>query len=142
MKKCEVFVDGSSRGNPGVAGCAFIIYIDGLKSFEGMKRLGIRTNNEAEYMGLIEALRKAQELGCEYVVINTDSELLKKQLTGEYKVRAENLKKLHEDCRSLLSCFKVWEINHISREFNKLADKFAKKMSKEGENGAKKVSDF
>lgn len=132
MRKCEIFVDGSSRGNPGEAGCAFILYIDGSKSFEGMKYLGIKTNNEAEYMGLIEALKKARELGCEHVIIYTDSELLKKQLVGEYKVRAENLRKLYEDCELLLRGFKVWEITHISREFNKLADKFAKKMSKEG----------
>jgi ribonuclease HI len=141
MRKCEIFTDGSSRGNPGEAGCAFIIYSYGLKVFEGIKYLGIMTNNEAEYMGLIEALKKAKELGCEYLVINTDSELLKRQLDGTYRVRAENLKKLFEESKILLNSFKVWEINHIPREFNKAADKFAKKISREGKYGVEKISD-
>jgi len=135
MKRCEVFIDGSSRGNPGEAGCSFIVYSEGEKIFEGMEYLGIKTNNEAEYFGLLYGIKKAFELGCDELTIFTDSELLQRQIKGLYKVRAPHLRILFIEAHNLLKNFKVWEIKHVIRENNKLADSIAKLISKGGNHG-------
>ncbi len=134
MKKCKIFVDGSSRGNPGEAGCAFVIYSDEEKIAEGSKYLGIKTNNEAEYQGLIEGLKKALELGCEELLIFTDSQLLERQIRGVYRVKASNLLPLKEQVIELLAKSKSWKITHIGREFNFDTDFLAKLGSKGGKN--------
>jgi len=137
MKRCEIFTDGSSRGNPGEAGCSYVIKVNGIEVYEGSEYLGIKTNNEAEYYGLLRALERALNLECESVTIYTDSELLANQIKGIYKVRAGNLKNLYVACLDLLRKFKSWEISHIERGKNKLADSLAKKGSKGGKYGEK-----
>ncbi len=135
MKMCEIYIDGSSRGNPGEAGCAFVIFCDGEGPYKGFKYLGMKTNNEAEYYGLIEALKRAYEIGCKSLKIFTDSELLQKQMRGIYKVRAANLRVLYDEALRLLKNFECFEITHVKREFNELADSLAKAISKGGKNG-------
>lgn len=137
MSKCDLYIDGSSRGNPGEAGCGFVIYCDGKKILKRSIYLGVKTNNEAEYLGLIEALKAAWKTGCEEIIVYSDSELLVKQINGLYKVRASNLKPLRDEAVSLLKNFKRWQIIHISREKNFETDFLAKNVSKEGKNGKK-----
>jgi ribonuclease HI len=119
--KMTVYIDGGSRGNPGHSACAAI-----LQTPEGSinikKYLGHRTNNEAEYQGLILALEWATSFpDCELVVY-TDSELLAKQMRGEYAVKSPILKPLFERAISLLPPLLDFQIIHIPRENNKKAD--------------------
>jgi len=135
MKKCELYIDGSSRGNPGEAGCGFVIYSEGKKLLEKSIYLGVKTNNEAEYFGLIEALKAAREVGCEEIMVYSDSELLVNQINGVYKVRALNLKPLRDEALSLLKFFKKWQITHINREQNFETDFLAKRFPRREKDG-------
>ncbi len=122
-KKFYIYTDGASRGNPGNAGAGFIIYNEnGDIVKKGKKFLGKKTNNEAEYYALIIALKNIPENAS--VSIFSDSELMVKQLNGEYKVRNEKLKPLYNEVIKLLEN-KEYNINHIKREKNKLADNLA-----------------
>jgi len=133
MKKIyEIFVDGASLGNPGAAGGGFVIKkADGEVLTEKSIPFGIKTNNEAEYMALIEALQYARKRGIRRIRIFTDSELMYRQLVGKYKVKAPNLKLLYNYILTLLKEFEKWEIIHIYRELNKEADKLAKQAAME-----------
>jgi ribonuclease HI len=133
MNEVIIFTDGGAQGNPGKAGAAFVIYIDG-KIKEYATYVGERTNNEAEYLAVILALEKLKQLlGKERskktkVIINLDSELVGKQLRGEYKILEENLQKLFMKFWNLKFDFGEIEIKLISREENKRADKLVKKI--------------
>lgn len=120
----EIYTDGASRGNPGISAVAFIIRSENaLEIFS--KSIGRHTNNEAEYIALLEALKRAREKGIYNVKIFSDSELMVKQILGIYKVKSENLKQLNEELKMILNMFKHYEIKSISRENNyiKIADK-------------------
>jgi ribonuclease HI len=124
--KLKVFTDGGARGNPGVAGCG--IYIedeDKKKIFEEGKFLGIKTNNEAEYMGLIGALTWIDKNATDSEIeINSDSQLLVRQMMGLYKVKAPHLKELWAIAQNL--CFgKKIIFKEILREYNSKADALA-----------------
>jgi ribonuclease HI len=133
MNEVIIFTDGGAQGNPGKAGAAFVIYIDG-KIKEYAVYVGERTNNEAEYLAVIFALEKLKQLlGKERskktkVIINLDSELVGKQLRGEYKILEENLQKLFMKFWNLKFDFGEIEIKLIPREENKRADKLVKKI--------------
>jgi ribonuclease HI len=133
MNEVIIFTDGGAQGNPGKAGAAFVIYIDG-KIKEYAAYVGERTNNEAEYLAVILALEKLKQLlGKERskktkVIINLDSELVGKQLRGEYKILEENLQKLFMKFWNLKFDFGEIEIKLIPREENKRADKLVKKI--------------
>ncbi len=123
--KVRVFTDGGARGNPGIAG--YGIYVENDKGEQLHKEsrfLGIKTNNEAEYLGLIAALEWVKENNIEEAEINSDSQLIVRQMKGLYKVKAEHLKKLWEKsqelCRGKQILFK-----EIPRENNKKADMLA-----------------
>ena len=99
MKKLKIFCDGASRGNPGPSGIGYVILDPSGKSLkEGSDFLGIRTNNQAEYYAAIRALEEAIELDAEEIELYTDSDLLVKQLKGEYQVRDPELKTLYTSC--------------------------------------------
>lgn len=120
----EIYTDGASRGNPGISAVAFIIRSkNALEIFS--KSIGRHTNNEAEYIALLEALKRAREKGIYNVKIFSDSELMVKQILGIYKVKSENLKQLNEELKMILNMFKHFEIKSISRENNyiKIVDK-------------------
>jgi phosphoribosylglycinamide formyltransferase-1 len=122
-RSITIYTDGGSRGNPGPAAGAFVILNqDGKQICAGAKFLARATNNIAEYTGLITALEKAVSLKAESVKIFSDSELMVRQLNGEYKVKNEGLKKLFSQSFKLLKKFKNWQISHIRREKNKTAD--------------------
>ncbi len=131
VKSAIIFVDGSSRGNPGPSSGAYLI-IDGngkeieRKGFE----LGKGTNNRAEYLALLKALERALELGIEEVEIKSDSELLVNQINSLYRVKSRNLLKLYNKVKEESKKFKRFTISHIPREENFLADRLAKKFSK------------
>jgi len=129
LKNLSIFIDGASRGNPGPAGIGIVINdnissenIDNLSKY-----IGNTTNNVAEYSALLYGMEKAVELGANDITINTDSELLAKQLGGEYKVKSPALKDLYNKALSMLKDFEEVRVNNIRREDNKEADKLANK---------------
>ena len=128
-------VDGGSRGNPGPAGYGVHIeQADGtiveLKEF-----LGSCTNNVAEYNGLLAALKYAQQHGHRAVRIKSDSELLVKQMRGEYKVKSAGLLPLFQQARSLAEGLERIVYEHVRREHNKDADRLANIAMDEGTKG-------
>lgn len=127
-----VFADGGSRGNPGPAGAGAVIVVNG-NIVESVKRYcGIATNNVAEYTGLVIGLEKAIELGFSQVEVRMDSELIVKQMLGEYKVKNENLIPLYYQALNLSKKFGRFSIVHVRREHNKDADRMANEAMDEG----------
>lgn len=117
-------VDGASRGNPGPAAIGVTIkdiYNRLLATVS--ERIGITTNNQAEYRALIAGLKRALALGAKQVVIRSDSELMVRQLQGSYRVKNEDLKPLYLEVRRLLARMESIQISSIPREQNKEADK-------------------
>lgn len=122
-----IFTDGAAQGNPGEAG-AGIVFTDpqGQIIKEEKYFLGKATNNIAEYKALILALEKARKFRPKQIKIFMDSELVVRQLQGEYRVRNLGLKALNAEVRHLLLNFPKYIIKYIEREKNKRADKLAK----------------
>jgi len=121
MKKLSLFTDGGARGNPGPAGIGVVILEDEKVIVQYGKYLGEATNNQAEYQALISGLETLKEMGTEEVDIFMDSELIVKQVKGEYKVKDQILASLYLKVYNLLTHFK-YSITHVRREGNKLAD--------------------
>lgn len=119
-------MDGGARGNPGPAG--FGVVVEGP---EGEPRgayygyLGVATNNVAEYRGLLAALEHARHQGWRRLWIGSDSELMVRQVRGEYRVKNAGLKPLFERCRRLLAGFEQFTLEHVPRERNAEADRLA-----------------
>ncbi|MEX0806390.1 MAG: ribonuclease HI family protein [Candidatus Binatia bacterium] len=121
-----LMVDGASRGNPGEAGCgAAICTADGTVVKELSRYLGRATNNVAEYEGLLMGLEALVQMGVKKVRVQSDSQLLVRQLTGAYRVKDEKLKILFMKATRLLSQFDSSRIVHVYREANKIADRLA-----------------
>jgi ribonuclease HI len=120
------YIDGGARGNPGPAGYGVHVEAaDGALLAELHGGLGIATNNIAEYKGLLAALRYALEQGHRRVHIKADSELLVKQMRGEYRVKNEGLKPLFLEAISLIRKIGEVTFEHVRREFNKDADRLS-----------------
>ncbi len=118
--------DGGSRGNPGPAGIGIVLRAaDGTPLVTLGRFIGRATNNVAEYQALIIGLEKAAELGAKKIHIRGDSELIIKQMKGEYRVRHPELKPLYEEAYHLLHQFKEAKLEHNFRHKNALADKLA-----------------
>ena len=125
MREFEIFIDGASRGNPGPSGIGVVIS-SGKKVVRNVsKYIGEATNNVAEYSALIFALEEALIMHLDRIKINTDSELLYRQLKGIYRVRNNGIRPYYERALRLMKGFSYLEMKHISREFNKGADKLA-----------------
>jgi len=118
-------IDGGSRGNPGPAGFGVRIERDDGTIVELKQALGHSTNNVAEYNGLIAALRWAADNGVRTLRVKSDSELLVKQMRGEYRVKSPGLQPLYEDARALAKRIGRITFEHVRREFNKDADRLA-----------------
>lgn len=126
IKRVTIYTDGASRGNPGLAGAGAVLKSDDGRVVARVARfLGEMTNNMAEYTALLVGLKEAQKVGAEEVQIRSDSELLVRQLNGQYKVKNDNLRVMHGSAMDLLSSFKGWEAAHIPRNRNKEADQLA-----------------
>ena len=131
MSRLDIYIDGASRGNPGNASIGVVI-CQGEHIVKNISRLiGTATNNVAEYSALICALEEALILKAGQLKIYTDSELLYKQIKGEYKVRHANIKPLYEQVVNLFRGFNSAEVFHIKRENNRGADKLANQSFKE-----------
>lgn len=119
-----LYSDGGSRNNPGEAAIGYLIYdADMNLIYKEGKRIGIQTNNVAEYWALRDGIKKAIELKVSNLKVKMDSELIVKQLTGQYKVKNEVLKEWHKDISSMISQFEKIEFSHVFRKDNKEADK-------------------
>ena len=116
-----VYIDGGSRGNPGPSGAG--IYFPGIARIAEF--LGTQTNNFAEYTALVTALRFAAALRCEELTVYSDSELVVKQIKGQYKVKNENIMPLYQAARGWIGVIPKFSIEHVRREFNKDADRLA-----------------
>ncbi|HEY3160391.1 MAG TPA: ribonuclease HI family protein [Vicinamibacterales bacterium] len=121
----RAYVDGGSRGNPGPAGYGVHIEQDDGTVVELKESLGLTTNNVAEYSGLIAALRWAASHGISRLHVRADSELLVKQMRGEYRVKSPGLQPLFEQARALARQIGDVTFEHVRREFNKDADRLA-----------------
>lgn len=117
-----IHIDGAARGNPGPAAFAFTIARPGEKLLEEAGKLAHATNNVAEYTALIRALEKAAALGGRKLVVFSDSELLVKQINGEYRVKNEELKSLFAQAQSLIRRFERVDLRHVRREQNARTD--------------------
>jgi ribonuclease HI len=122
--KLLIYTDGGARGNPGPAGLGvYITDEDGNVLLEHSRFLGDRTNNQAEYMAILDALRQAQVLGAEEIDMRMDSELAVKQLNHEYKVKNSELAELFLKVWNMTQMFKKVTFTHVRREKNKEADR-------------------
>ncbi len=119
--KLEAYIDGGSRGNPGESGLG--VYMPGFVRIAEF--LGTQTNNYAEYSALICAARCAVFSRCEELVVYADSELVVKQILGEYQVRNDIIRHLYESAQRWIALIPRFEIHHVRREKNKEADKLA-----------------
>lgn len=122
--KIVAYIDGGSRGNPGPAAAGFTL-TDSCGTQLQAKGffLGKATNNIAEYTGFLKALEAAKQAGAEQLTVFSDSQLLVRQINGQYKVKSENIRPLFQEAVKLLRGFKSWQVRHIPREKNKEADK-------------------
>ncbi len=119
----KIFTDGGSRGNPGNAACAFVVFDEEKVVHFDSIFLHQATNNFAEYTGLISGLKYLVKANITEASAFLDSELVVKQLNGEYRVKDENIQKLFSQIVELKKSFKSLTFTHVRREENKLADK-------------------
>jgi ribonuclease HI len=122
--KARLFTDGGARGNPGPAAYGFVLEAeDGTVLAAEGHAIGVATNNVAEYSGLVAGLRKALELHVPEVEVVSDSELLVKQMRGEYRVKNEALRGLFLEAGALARDLESVEYRHVKRAHNELADR-------------------
>ena len=120
-----IHIDGGARGNPGPAAAGVVIRdaADGQAIYEGGLFLGKATNNQAEYNGLLSGLKQAIELGAVAADVFSDSELMVKQINGQYRVKNQGLRPLFEEAKDLAALLESFNIQHVRRENNKEADR-------------------
>lgn len=119
-----VNVDGGARGNPGPAAIAAVVQSpDGEVLEEHGERIGRATNNVAEYRALLLGIERAAALGAGELELVGDSELVVRQVKGEYKVKQPALRELHAEVKRALEPFGRWSIRHVRREHNESADR-------------------
>jgi ribonuclease HI len=125
-KKLVIYTDGASLGNPGLAAIGAVIKDEQGKLMARISQpIGQATNNQAEYRAIIAALEKAVSLGASEVVLNSDSELVVKQINGRYRVKKPSLKPLYQKVKQLQSQLQDFSIAHIPRQQNREADRLA-----------------
>ena len=125
MSSATAHVDGGARGNPGPAGYGVRITRDDGSIVEVKESIGIATNNVAEYNGLLAALRWAADAGVHSLHVKADSELMVKQMRGEYRVKNPGLQPLYEEARRLAGRIGQVTFEHVRREQNADADRLA-----------------
>ncbi|CAH0473123.1 unnamed protein product [Peronospora belbahrii] len=121
----HAFADGASRGNPGRSGCGALLMdpSTGRVLASDTKYVGnLETNNEAEYHGLMLALQLAKRHQATYVHVHMDSQLVVRQMQGLYRVKATNLRQLHQQCKGLIATLPHVTFSHVAREENSAAD--------------------
>jgi ribonuclease HI len=129
MPKLTVNVDGGARGNPGPAAIGAVVRNgDGKILEERGERIGRATNNVAEYRALLLGIERAAELGANEVELVGDSELIVRQVKGEYKVKDAALRELHGQVKEALEAFERWSIRHVRRADNAEADRLVNQV--------------
>ena len=123
--RAHVYFDGASRGNPGPAAVGWVIVTDDGIVAAGSDRLGRATNNQAEYEALIGALEAAEGYGFDELVTKGDSQLVVKQVRGEWDANDPTMREKRVRARELLSAFEEWTLDHVPREINDRADELA-----------------
>jgi ribonuclease HI len=132
-----LMVDGAARGNPGEAGCGAVVYDEtGVVRQKLFRYLGHATNNVAEYEGLLMGLQAVLKLGGTKVEVQSDSELMVRQLNGLYRVKDEKLKPLYQQALALLQRLEAHRIIHVTRDHNRLADQLANQAIDEATEGS------
>ncbi|RLN67194.1 hypothetical protein BBJ28_00010600 [Nothophytophthora sp. Chile5] len=130
------YADGASRGNPGRSGCGALLMDPSSREViaTSTRYLGEQeTNNTAEYSGLLLALRLAHQHDATHVHIHMDSQLIVRQMLGQYRVKAANLRGLHKQCKELCASLIEVTFSHVRREENAAADRLANKAIDEYE---------
>jgi ribonuclease HI len=122
VTRLRVNVDGGARGNPGPAAIGVVIRSGEEVVAEVSERIGEATNNVAEYRALLAGIARAGELGATELELVGDSELVVKQVRGEYKVKNQGIRPLHAEVLDALGSFESWTIEHVRREENAEAD--------------------
>jgi ribonuclease HI len=122
-----IHTDGAARGNPGPAGAGAVLRdaADGSLVAEIATFLGVRTNNYAEWTAVALALEEALLQGATHVDLRMDSQLVARQITGQYRVKHPDLKPIHAQVMSLLARFAGYTVGHVPRELNKEADRLS-----------------
>ncbi len=120
--KIKIYTDGGSRGNPGPSATGYVISTDHKILEEGGRYLGVTTNNQAEYQAVIHALEAAKKFEPNEIEFHCDSELVVKQLKGEYKMKNKALMLHFEKIKRLVGQYPKITFTHVLREYNKLAD--------------------
>lgn len=133
MTTGRLHIDGASFGNPGPSGIGIVLEIDGDEPITRAEDIGHGTNNRAEYKALIEGLRLAAEHGVDELHVLSDSQLLVRQMTGEYRVKHKNIIPLRIEAEELVRRFSNVRFEHVPREQNEAADA----LSKQGAEAAK-----
>jgi len=122
--KATLYTDGGARGNPGPAAYAFVLEAeDGTVLDARGEAMGVATNNVAEYSALIAGLRRAAEVGAHELEVRSDSELMVKQMRGDYRVKNRALQDLFLEASKLARQLDRVEYTHVRREQNTLADR-------------------
>lgn len=128
-EKLVVNVDGGARGNPGPAAIAAVVRSPaGAVLEEHGERIGRATNNVAEYRALLLGIERAAALGAREIELVGDSELIVKQVKGEYKVKDATMRELHAQVVKALRDFERWSIRHVRREQNAEADRLVNEV--------------
>jgi ribonuclease HI len=122
--RARLFTDGGARGNPGPAAFGYVLEAEDKTVLDARgEAIGVATNNVAEYRALVAGLGKAVELAVPELEVVSDSELLVKQMRGEYKVKNAALRELSLEAARLASRLRTVEYRHVAREHNELADR-------------------
>lgn len=139
MEELIIYSDGGSRGNPGPAAIGFVLQDkNGKTVYEGCHFLGLSTNNVAEYQALTAALKKAKELSAKKVSCFLDSELVVRQLNGQYKIKDEKMRQSFLKLSSLIKEFEKISFTAVPRDRNKRADELVNRSLDEQAAGTLK----
>jgi ribonuclease HI len=125
-QSAELYVDGASFGNPGPSGIGIVLVVDDEILVKRSEDVGYGTNNQAEYRALLEGLGEAVQRGIRRLVVRSDSQLLVRQMLGEYKVKSKQLLPLRVEAEALSKRFDEVRFEHVRRQFNEIADELAK----------------
>jgi ribonuclease HI len=123
--RAHVYFDGAARGNPGPAAVGWVVVTSDGVVAEGSERIGETTNNRAEYEALVRALEVAADYGFDEVDVRGDSELVVRQVRGEYDTTDPGLRERRARVRELFDSFERWSLSHVPREINSRADRLA-----------------
>lgn len=131
-----IYIDGSVLGNPGPGAIGVVVLNGAGQVVEAWgEAIGEVTNNQAEYRALLAALEKARRLGAAEVIVRSDSQLLVRQFSGEYRVKDAKLRPLHARARALAGRFRSFRLEHIPREENRAADRLANRARRANSEG-------